>query len=188
MAYASWDTPTHLPAEPRKGRISDLAYDKSAVFSSCRDYRYVLKRIWAEDVELAKLAVFIGLNPSTADETVDDPTVRRCFTYAHDWGCPGMIMLNIFAVRATDPKVMLAHESPIGKSNDQWLVEMTTGKEIVVACWGAHGTHMRRGEEVCRLLRHRELKHFGLTKQGQPRHPLYLAKDLKPTPWLTSAT
>ncbi len=96
--------------------LKDLKIEQSAVFSPSRKYRYVLRREWGDTER--KMAVFIGLNPSTADETTDDPTIRRCMGYARDWGCSGLYMLNLFAVRATDPKDMLADLNPVGADNE----------------------------------------------------------------------
>jgi Uncharacterized protein conserved in bacteria len=165
--------------------ISDLAHRKTAVFSPDRTYRYVLVRAWAEP---DNFCMFIGLNPSTATETEDDPTVRRCIAFAHRWGFGGMYMTNIFSIRATDPKVMLAHESPVGPENDQYLVETALISQRVVACWGAHGRHRGRGAEVAELMRRHRLYHLGLTKQGHPKHPLYLANATEPQLWVRSVT
>jgi len=85
-----------------------------ATFSTDRVYRYALWRVW--DAALPSFVV-IGLNPSTADETENDPTIRRCIGFAKREGCGGLVMLNLFAVRATDPRVMMAHPEPIGPDN-----------------------------------------------------------------------
>jgi len=147
-----------------------------AMFSPCRTYRYTLWRWW-EDV--LPYAMFIGLNPSTADETKDDPTVRRCIRFARDWGYGGLLMTNMFAIRATDPKVMLAHPEPIGPKNDHWLKKTAKDAGIVVAAWGIHGKHMSRDEHILKMLP--QVHHLGLTKAGIPKHPLYLRADTKVT-------
>ncbi|MEP0894347.1 DUF1643 domain-containing protein [Leptolyngbya boryana FACHB-1624] len=85
--------------------------------------------------------MFVGLNPSTADETHDDPTIRRCTKFAKDWGYSGLCMTNLFAYRATDPKEMIASVDSIGLENDQYLLEYAARAGIVVAAWGNHGTH-----------------------------------------------
>lgn len=144
-----------------------------ALFSICRRYRYRLWRSW--DTE-KPLVAFIGLNPSTADETLDDPTIRRCIGFARDWGFGGMAMLNIFAFRATDPKVMKAAADPIGPANDVWLAKTAGEVSLTVACWGSHGSHLDRGAQVLRSVLTGPLKCFGLTAGGQPKHPLYLAR------------
>lgn len=154
-----------------------------ALFSDDRVYRYVLTRQWASR---GGWATFVGLNPSTADERVDDPTIRRCMGFARQWGCGAMVMLNIFAFRATDPKQMKRAADPVGPENDVRLWDWTSICDAkytggpVVACWGAHGSHLGRSERVANDLRRSTsygLSVFGRTKAGEPKHPLYLAKD-----------
>lgn len=156
-----------------------MTMSRSAVFSECRQYRYALYRYW--DASKAA-AMFIGLNPSTADETQDDPTVRRCIGYAQDWGYGGLIMTNIFAFRATDPNVMKAADEPIGAANDVWLQGLAGTAGVVVAAWGCNGTHLKRSDAVCMMLPD-VLHYLRLTKRGYPQHPLYLPKTLTPTRW-----
>ena len=131
-----------------------------------------------------QFVAFIGLNPSTADETQDDPTVRRCIGFAKHWGFGGMFMLNIFALRSTDPRALYRAEDPTGPENDYWITQVVQKREVtrVVACWGNHGALLSRGWEVKKLDRLRgALWRIGeLTKTGQPRHPLYLKGDLVP--------
>jgi hypothetical protein len=152
--------------------------EKSADFSPDRIYRYALWRVWAA----AKgFPMFIGLNPSTADETQDDPTVRRCIAYAKDWGYSGLCMTNIFAFRATDPKEMLAAKDPVGPDNDQWLTKLANQAAIKIAAWGTKGSHNKRDKIIRELIP--DLNYLKLTKDGSPSHPLYLSKDLVPIPW-----
>jgi hypothetical protein len=152
----------------------------AADFSPCRRYRYALHRTWDAS---KKPAMFVGLNPSTADEVENDPTVTRCINYAKDWGHGGLIMANIFAWRDTDPEAMKAAAEPIGAENDQWLVQLAQRAGVVIAAWGVHGQHLGRADEVQRLLAGR-LHYLKLTKDGYPGHPLYLKKTLTPTPWV----
>lgn len=153
----------------------------NTVFSPCRTYRYTLWRGWGGMFEEPNFVMFIGLNPSTADETNDDPTIRRCIGYAKAWGFDGYLMTNLFAYRSTDPRVMKAHPEPIGPDNDKWLVDCAAKAGIVVAAWGTHGAHLGRGEYVRRLIP--GLHYLRLTKDGFPAHPLYLPADLKPVKW-----
>lgn len=158
----------------------------SAVFSPDRTYRYLLLRQWGYVTE--GLVAFVGLNPSTATETEDDPTVRRCINFARDWGYGGMTMLNVFALRATDPRVMKRHSAPIGPDNDECIKRRTApgAAELVVACWGVHGDHMLRGRQVGSMLKNMcgdRLRVFGLTTDLHPKHPLYLAKTTTPKEW-----
>lgn len=160
---------------------------KGAHFSDDRAYRYALWRTWDE---AAGFVMFIGLNPSTADERADDPTIRRCIGFAKAWGYGGIAMLNLFAFRATDPKVMLAASDPVGPENDEWLMNYYETAGMTIAAWGAHGAYRGRDRAVCELRRRDPnaktdtlgecLYCLGRTKHGQPRHPLYLPKDMKP--------
>lgn len=154
---------------------------KTAHFSPCRTYRYELRRIWGPGCQL--LAV-IGLNPSTADETQDDPTIRRCIRYAKDWGLDGLVMLNLFAFRSTDPKALPKQGDAVGPLNDSCLKSVPVGERGIVLCaWGANKFAETRSQEVLKLLEDQDLHVLGLTKAGAPRHPLYMKADLKPTLW-----
>lgn len=146
--------------------------DRGAVVSRCQQYRYQLTRSWNE--KLPSVA-FVGLNPSTADAHIDDPTVRRCVGFARDWGFGTLILVNLFALRSTDPFRLYAAAEPIGPENDCWLRLAGENVEVVVAAWGVHGNLQGRGREVRRLLP--RLMCLGRTREGHPRHPLYLPKD-----------
>ncbi len=164
----------------------------NAVISDCGKYRYRLSRNWGG----GKPCMFIMLNPSTADADQDDPTIRRCISYAQAWGCGELIVTNLFGIRATNPKDMLAADDPIGPDNMQHIKEaadyVVRGGYFpderngpVVCAWGAHGTYMGQGETVIGWLEDELITpmYLALTKGGQPRHPLYLPKDLKPKKW-----
>jgi hypothetical protein len=158
------------------------------IFSPCRTWWYTLERVWAppEGYRGAReVAAFIGLNPSTADEVKNDPTVTRCINYARHWGFHGMFMLNIFALRSTDPRALYRHPDPIGPETNRYLTEVVQRREVslVVAAWGNHGALLSRGWNVINLVRNSGVNLYRLgelTKQGQPRHPLYLKRDLEP--------
>jgi len=130
---------------PLKGKPPEVIH-KSAVFSPCRTWRYVLERVWWPRDQ--HRVPFLGLNPSTADEIEDDPTVRRCLGYAKQWGFGGMIMLNIFAFRATNPRVMKAAADPVGPDNDGCLTTVANRVTLVVAAWGNDGAFRGRSREV----------------------------------------
>lgn len=154
--------------------------DRSAIFSLCRTWRYDLTRSWNYG---DPVLVVIGLNPSTADETKDDPTIRRCVGFAKSWGFNSLFMLNLFALRSTDPNALRGANDPIGPDNDFHLHSICKGRRVLCA-WGTHGEFLGRGEEVREMLHgHCELGHLGLTKDGLPRHPLYLRADEKWRPW-----
>ncbi len=149
-----------------------------AIFSKDRVYRYSLVRIWDGTKDLVS---FIGLNPSTADETKDDPTIRRCSQFAKDWGYGGLVMLNLFAYRSTDPKALKTVADPVGPGNNTQILHVSSMlNSPMIAAWGTHGTYLNRGEEV-KLLLNDKLHYLRLTKDGHPSHPLYLPKKLTPT-------
>ncbi len=124
--------------------------------------------------------MFIGLNPSTADETSDDPTLTRCINYAKYWGFGGVCMANLFAFRATKPSAMKASNDPIGRANNKWIKKLANEADIVVAAWGNDGSYLKRSEQVKQLLPN--LHYLKINKSGEPAHPLYLAAKLKPVP------
>lgn len=145
-------------------------------FSDDRIYRYTLYREWPAENAREGCVMFIGLNPSTADEVKDDPTIRRCKGFARSWGFRRMFMLNLFAFRATNPREMMAATDPIGPDNDRWLCEHAESSAIVVAAWGRHGEFQGRDRAVRRFLR----KIYQIGDAEYPRHPLYLKSDLVP--------
>lgn len=151
---------------------------RSAEFSDCRKYRYALWRHWGEG---KSYAMFIGLNPSTADEKIDDPTVRRCMAFAQAWGYDGLCMTNLFAYRATVPDDMKCAQEPIGPDTDKWLKKLAKKAGVVVAAWGVHGRFMQRDHAVLQMIQ--PLHYLRLTKGGYPGHPLYLPKTLQPLVW-----
>ena len=140
----------------------------TATFSECRKYRYALWRTW--DTSKPYL-MFVGLNPSTADEKTDDPTVTRCINYAKSWGYGGVCMVNLFAFRATEPNVMKAASEPVGKDNDDWLKKLANEAGLVVAAWGNDGSYMDRSKKIRELLPN--LHCLKINKSGEPAHPLY---------------
>lgn len=149
-----------------------------ATFSPCRTWRYRLERRWADGDAVG----FILLNPSTADEHKDDPTIRRCIGYAKAWGFGGLVLGNIFALRSTDPAKLYTVDDPIGPDNNKWLRKIVGECATVVCGWGAHGECAFRGQEVLGLIRSmgRAPKALRVTKSGQPGHPLYLPSSLVP--------
>lgn len=155
-----------------------LAGPMGAKFSDCEKYRYLLWRVWTDSIEPFG---FIGLNPSTADETNDDPTVARCGNRARSLQRGGLIVGNLYGFRATDPKNMKAAEDPVGPDNDAHLHMMGTLCPTILVAWGAHA-EKGRAELVLGMLRALprppRLIHLGLTKSGHPRHPLYIGYDV----------
>lgn len=153
-----------------------------AVYSDCEQYRYSLTRIWDPAGERA---LFIMLNPSTATEVQNDPTVERCERRSRALGFGAFRVLNIFAYRATDPRDMKRADDPVGPDNDAALLDGLAWGDRVVCAWGTHGAHQGRGAAVEALLRRtgRELLHLGLSKAGHPKHPLYIGYAVQPQIW-----
>ncbi|MCA0207070.1 DUF1643 domain-containing protein [Pararhodobacter sp.] len=154
----------------------------TAVYSPCEAYRYTLTRTW--DPAGGKV-LFVMLNPSTATEVQNDPTVERCERRARALGFGAFRVCNIFAYRATDPKVMRAQADPVGPGNDQAIAESALWADAVVCAWGTHGAHLNRGAQVEALLRAtgKPLSHLGLSKDGHPKHPLYIGYAHQPEAW-----
>ena len=154
----------------------------TAVYSDCERYRYLLTRVWEP---AGRKALFIMLNPSTATEVQNDPTVERCERRARTLGFGGFRVTNIFAWRDTDPKKMRAAAEPIGAENDAMIAQSCDWADQIIAAWGVHGEHLQRGVAMEALLRGMELPvfHLGLTKAGHPKHPLYIAYTQQPELW-----
>ncbi|MEO1563826.1 MAG: DUF1643 domain-containing protein [Pseudomonadota bacterium] len=153
-----------------------------AVYSDCEAYRYTLTRVWEP---LGQKALFVMLNPSTATEVQNDPTVERCERRARALGFGSFRVTNIFAFRATDPKIMRAAADPVGPENDAAIREGADWADQVVCAWGTHGAHLGRGPVVEALLRRSgaSLYHLGLSKDGHPKHPLYIGYETQPQLW-----
>jgi len=164
----------------RRAQKSDAA--SIAVYSDCERYRYELTRVWDK---AGDKALFIMLNPSTATEVQNDPTVERCERRARALGFGAFRVLNIFAWRDTDPKAMRAAADPIGPKNDAAIRRGCKWSDKIICAWGTHGAHLDRGTQVTSLLRKTKLPlyHLGLTKHGHPKHPLYIAYAEQPQIW-----
>jgi len=154
----------------------------TALYSPCQTYRYTLTRIWNPG---GPKALFVMLNPSTATEVQNDPTVERCERRARALGFGAFRVCNIFAYRATDPRVMRAQVDPVGPGNDAAISESALWADRIVCAWGTHGAHQGRGPTVEALLRAtgQRLYHLGLSKAGHPKHPLYIGYSQQPQPW-----
>jgi hypothetical protein len=152
-----------------------------AVYSDCEAYRYRLTRKWGS----GRMVNFIMLNPSVADERHNDPTVERCERRARQMGFDGFDVTNIFAWRDTDPFAMRKAKAPEGPLNDGVLTDAARQSDQVIAAWGVHGAHRARGPQVARLMTSAgiALCHLGLTKDGHPRHPLYVPYTRTPELW-----
>lgn len=172
----------HSQVVLRTNQLFDVHDDWSsgALFSECRTWRYALWRRW-DFGSRCNMVAFVGLNPSTADESIDDPTIRRCKNFAKEWGFGGMYMLNAYAFRATDPKDMKAASGTVGPDNDEWLRFYGTEATEIIAAWGVH-CDPKRERVVCETIG-KLVMCLGRTKDGRPKHPLYLRADTKPEPF-----
>ncbi|MGH1458497.1 MAG: DUF1643 domain-containing protein [Paracoccaceae bacterium] len=155
----------------------------TAIYSDCERYRYALTREWDSG---GKRVLFVMLNPSTATEVQNDPTVERCERRARALGYGGFRVTNIFAWRDTDPKLMRAARDPVGPDNDAAIRDGCAWADDVIAAWGTHGAHLARGTAVETILRGsgKPLYHLGLSKAGHPKHPLYIAYSQEPDLWI----
>ena len=141
---------------------------KNATISDCQKYRYALSRTW--DCK-ERAVLFIALNPSTADEKNDDPTIRRCIDYAKNWGYGILLVANLFAYRTKNPEKLRYVKNPVGNDNDQHIIKLSKKANLIVAAWGNEGSLFNRDKEVVRLIPN--LMCLKVNKSGQPAHPLY---------------
>ena len=162
--------------------LKTQAISSTAEFSDCRKYRFSLKRIYGTGKGTLN---FILLNPSTATEEFNDPTVGRCEIRTLSGGYNQMIITNIFAFRATDPQVMAASDDPIGGRNNQAIIDCAREADSVICAWGEYGKLHDRGAQVKSLLRQHDISMTALkvNKSGYPAHPLYLSYGLQPFVW-----
>lgn len=163
-------------------QVVDLVSEATAEFSPCRAYRYALTRTW-DDRRLPM--AFVMLNPSTADAFVVDPTIRRCIDFARRWGAGGLLVLNLYGLRATDPKELRGHPDPIGPANDEVITRrLRQPLSRVVVGWGAHADPVRAAQvaQVIRTAGHLP-RCLDITKSGAPRHPLYVRANVVAVPW-----
>lgn len=157
-----------------------------AVLSPDGVHRYQLERYWQPELTGDKgRCLFVMLNPSTADALEDDPTIRRCIGYAKAWGYTELAVANLFALRSVVPAKLydITVADPVGPDNDHWIAEEAARADLIVCAWGSHGRLADRDRSVMDILRGRGRiapYALGLTKDGQPRHPLYLRADAVP--------
>ncbi len=154
--------------------------ERTAFFSECRTYRYALKRVWNKS---GPNVLFVGLNPSRANENSDDPTIRRCIKFAKYWNFGGLSIVNLFAFCSHDPKDLLTAEDPIGAKNDLILKKLLSKHDTIVLVWGNNGSFLKRNEKVLKLIKNPLC--LKINKNGAPAHPLYLKGNLKPIPYVS---
>jgi hypothetical protein len=152
-------------------------------------YRYRLWRTWNTDIK-KKPITWLMLNPSTADENILDPTVRRCLGYSIQWGYGRMDVINIFALRSTDPKRLYSCHDPVGIDNNRSIIQTAKESDRVIAAWGNHGLYKDRYKEVLALFNEINTPLYCLktSKYDQPVHPLYQRSDIIPIIYSPKAT
>lgn len=154
--------------------------EKWAQISEDGRYRYLLGRRWERSLPEC---VFIMLNPSTADGTKDDPTLRRCVSFAKNFGCGSLLVGNLYAYRATAPADLRKADEPTGGDrNNRALTELLGRAGLSIAAWGAHA-RAPRVAEVLQIPGADRLAALGMTKSGAPRHPLYVRGDAELQEW-----
>jgi hypothetical protein len=158
---------------------SEISLERvSTRFSTCGKFRYLLTREFGGD----STCLFVMLNPSTADATQDDPTIRRCISFAKREGFGRLEVVNLYAFRSTLPSILFAATDPVGADNDDEIRQALSQADLVIAAWGNHGDFdPRRVETVRGMIKAsgKPVKCLGLTALGQPKHPLYLRNDSK---------
>lgn len=158
--------------------------DKGATISGCGRYRYLL---WRNLGQGEGTCLFVMLNPSTADGQEDDPTIRRCIRFASDWGYSRLEVVNLFALRATNPNELL--EPDVALCSPPWQTEFDDAvalASIVVCAWGGHRAAEDIGRLTIEVMLARGITPYclGVTKTGRPKHPLYLKATTKPERYL----
>lgn len=159
-------------------------------FSPCRKWRYTLWREWEVDRGLFdgprvnQFLMAVLLNPSKANETDSDPTVTRMIVRARALGFGALCVCNLFAYMATDPEEMKAQADPVGANNDYWLTTIAAQAGMILAGWGGHGAHMKRGANVAKMLP--AMQCLWVNSDGTPKHPLYCGYKLTPFPYVPS--
>ncbi len=149
-----------------------------ALISDDQKYRYFLTRDLPNDFD--EVCLFIMLNPSTADASINDPTIKRCMDFAASWEYGHLWVGNLFAYRSTDPEVLEGPVDAVGRQNDQWLLRMSQKADLIIAAWGNAGALRDRNLQVQKLIGVDKMRHLGLTQMYQPKHPLYLKKTTLP--------
>lgn len=151
-----------------------MSVKRQASFSRCGQYRYQLSRQF--DAGEGR-CVFIGLNPSIASARDDDPTVRRCMGFAQRWGYAELVVVNLFAFRTPYPAQLKIATDPIGPRNARAVRRACQSAQCIVAAWGAHGSFHNQARKLVGILTDKPVYCFGLTRSGQPVHPLYQKSD-----------
>ena len=189
------DAPTYVPFEASTGWEKDDVRspvlpevipcndipdsDNGAAFSGDRRHRYEL---WRKLGEGTRTVLWIMFNPSTADETMDDPTVRRVISFSRQWGFDRLEIVNLFSIRSSEPKEVFESDNPNCFENDSRILARVNDAQLVVVAWGTQGGYLGRDKEVRKMLTMPMC--LGFTKDGHPKHPLYVHGDTKLVPFV----
>jgi hypothetical protein len=147
-----------------------------AIIDTTEKYRYSLWRIWDDNLPRV---TFVMLNPSTADASKDDPTIRRCINFAKDWGFGSLEVVNLFSYRATNPKELFITEEAVGAENDFYIVQAILRSEKIIVAWGTKGYYLDRNKQVLELLKLYKVYALSLSNEGHPKHPLYIKSNIE---------
>lgn len=145
-----------------------------AIISECEKYRYFLSRSW---IGHGKKICFIGLNPSTADASFDDPTIRRCVDFSKRFDGSHLLMVNIFAYRSTNPKFLEDIDDPFGEKNSYWIDYALSEADIIISAWGNNKLAATHARAIVPEKFHQILNCLDYNKNNSPKHPLYVKKD-----------
>jgi hypothetical protein len=151
-----------------------------ASISADGSYRWQLRRRWAEE---GRIALWVMLNPSTANGVDDDATIRRCINFSKGWGLAGLAVANLFALRARHPNALMVHPDPVGGQTDSVLTSLSSEASLIIVAWGAHPVAKSRIKDVQNIIGVK-VKCLGVTQAGHPRHPFYLSRKSKLVAWL----
>ncbi len=159
--------------------MADLFLERDAVISDCGKYRYLLRRAWDHD---RMRALFVMLNPSTADAEIDDPTIRSCMRLCKNWGYGSFEVVNLFGWRATDPKELAKADDPVGPDNGRVVEGAIRRVDVAICAWGANPAAEQRAYPMWAKIHSNMPAAFclGVTKRGCPRHPLYIKTGTVP--------
>jgi hypothetical protein len=159
---------------------------RSAVISECGAYRYSLTRRWYPGG--GQLCLFVMLNPSTADASIDDPTIRRCMSFADTWHYGGIVVVNVYAYRATQPADLWRAQDPHGPENRDFINSSLWQTDLTIAAWGNNARKEDALHVYWMLMAERPVYCLGVTGKGFPKHPLYLRKDSTPALYLIAGS
>jgi hypothetical protein len=173
-----------LVAQPEKKvpESEPVPMRRAAIISDCGRFRYSLGRQW--DLKRPGIT-WVMLNPSTADGETDDATIRKCVEFSRRWGFGCLNVVNLFALRATNPRLLLTAADAVGPQNDEAISAVASVGSAIMLAWGTPSYAVARAAEVWQILVRLPIAKMclGVTKNGSPRHPLYVPYDARVSHW-----